>query len=186
MRKNREIEFGKRVSEALERKGATLHDFAKGIEKSYEMARRYSHGISIPQDPKTLELMAAYLSTSVGWLLADESNQKATPQLVEASDLREPIRERVCLVIGDNAMRTVVHGIRLLAAGDQAILAPVRPRNGDVVAVRTGNTTTLRKLVESAESDQYVTADNSAPPLKGEVLVLGVVTEARGMSERMK
>lgn len=185
MRKEKEVDFGKRVLDALDKKGASLHDFARGIDKSYEMARRYSHGLSIPQDPKTLEKMAAYFGTTVGWLLAQESgaNPKQHPA-VSASELTSPVTETVILTLGDDAMLTVVGGIRLFGKGDQVLLSPARARANDIVAVKIeGNGASLRKLVEEEGEDRMVAANPEFPTILGGV-VLGVVSEVRGRSGR--
>jgi len=185
MRKLKEVEFGRRVSEALEAKGASLHDFAKGIDKSYEMARRYSHGISIPQDPKTLERMAAYFGTSVGWLLAEETAQMSKKRtVINATELTIPVTDTVVLTIGDDAMLTHVAGMRFFGKGDQVMLSPARARANDIVAVRLeGNGATLRRLIEDGGIDRMVPANPEFPTIDQGV-VLGVVSEVRGRSDR--
>ncbi len=185
MRKEKLVEFGRRVTAKLEEKKMTLQDFAKAIDKSYEMARRYARGWALPDDPKTLELIAKALGTSVGHLMADEQDASPLPPLFDASDIKEPISQPVRMLVEDEAMLTTVDNIRLFGIGDQVILYPQRrPLPGDIVALRVKDTTTLRKLVESEGTKYVPKKEGYATYTNG--TVLGIVAGVYGKVARFE
>lgn len=162
----------------------TIKDLALKIDKSYEMTRRYANGWAMPDDPKTLEALAAALNTSVGYLLADEVESSALPPLFEADAIEQPIRIPTRMLIADDAMLITVDNIRLFGVGDQAILYPRKPLPGDIVAIRAKGGTTLRRMVETELGHEYVPrVDGYATIRSGEVV--GVVAEVHGRVARL-
>lgn len=182
MRKEKLVEFGQRVTEKMGE--MSLKELALRIGKSYEMTRRYAKGWAMPDDPKTLEALAAALNTSVGYLLADEIDSSAMPPLVEASHIEGPISAPTRMLIEDDAMVINVDNIRLFGVGDQAILYPRKPLPGDIVAVRHRGGTTLRRVVETEQGHEYVPrVDGYATIRTGQVV--GVVAEVHGRVARL-
>ncbi|MES2946270.1 MAG: helix-turn-helix transcriptional regulator [Pseudomonadota bacterium] len=184
MRKDRLVEMGARIREKLGDR--SLKDFAAGIDCKYEMARRYSLGISIPHDPKVLERIATYLNCSVGWLLAEEDDLTRQMPLVPAKDITEAVTQPTRMLIEDEAMLLVVDNIRLFGVGDQAILFPRRdPLPGDIVAVRYKDRTSLRKLTQGDGHAAYVPRKEGYATYTN-VKLLGVVAGVYGKVARFE
>lgn len=163
----------------------SIKDLALKINKSYEMTRRYVNGWALPDDPRTLEALATVLGTSVGYLLAEEAEANKLPPVANAADIAAAIKEPTRMVIEDDAMTIFVENIRLFGIGDQVILYPRKPIPGDIVAVRMRESTTLRKLVETAEGYTYVPRkEDHATYTK--CTVLGVVAQVNGRVERFE
>lgn len=185
MRKEKLTAFGERVTTKLNERGMTLQQLGLAIDKSYEMARRYARGWALPDDPKTLEKIAAALGTSVGYLLAEELDSKALPPLIDAHDLASPISAQVRMLVADEAMLTTVDNIRLFGVGDQVILYPRKPLPGDIVAIRVRDKTTLRRLTEESDGLTY-TAKKDGYATHTEAQVIGVVAGVYGKVARFE
>lgn len=183
MRKERLVEFGGRITEKLGKR--SFQDMAKGIDMSYEMTRRYAKGWAMPDDPKVLERIAAYLGTSVGWLLAEEQDAKRLPPLHAASAVLAPITAPIRLAIEDEAMTLTVDNVRLFGIGDHVTLYPRKALPGDVVAIRANGTTTLRRLTESGCAPAYVPRKDGYATYT-DAAQIGVVAGVYGVVERFK
>lgn len=183
MRKSQLEGFGQRVKARMGE--MSIKELGVKIGKSYEMTRRYVNGWALPDDPRTLENLATVLGTSVGYLLADETEVNKLPPVANASDMSGPIREATRMVIEDDAMTIHVENIRLFGIGDQVILYPRKAIPGDVVAVRMRESTTLRKVVETSEGYTYVPRkEDHATYTK--CTVIGVVAQVNGRVERFE
>jgi transcriptional regulator with XRE-family HTH domain len=55
----------KKLQRYLKKRNLSIQDFADGIGKDHETARRYVQGLRTPRDPKTLEAIIKFTDNAV-------------------------------------------------------------------------------------------------------------------------
>lgn len=182
MRLKQEVEFGQRISALADKHKIGIRDLACRIGMSYEMTRRYIKGWAMPSERQVLERLAVELNTTVGYLIAGEGDNMANAPLFGPDELTEKVARPTRIVVSDDAMFTRIDGLKLYWVGCQVLIRPGTGKPGDVVAIRSGDRVTLRRIAEGADGYTYVPrTEGHATYAKANVL--GVVAEVHGKME---
>lgn len=171
--------FGRRLSELLDRAGMSASDLAKMLGVSYEMARRYTKGVAVPEFEGLVRL-AKLLGVSPLWLATGQLDQLAggkpegrTVRMLspeEAANYESAVIAKagraVTVEAGTLAMRIEGSemavqmnpgGRTMLITGDYVVIdAQAVPAPGDYVVARRSDrsgTAVLRRYMPGSMSD---------------------------------